>query len=407
VSGALLAKVLGGEEQPLDRYRDQSLGVAELSVRNEMIGRVFLGVAQTFFLLAPAVVYLGAGLLMANGSLTLTAGTLVAFTALQIRLFTPVRDLLQTGIQVQSSAPLFERVFQYLDLDHEIVEAPDARALDPRSVRGEIAFDDVSFRYGGETAARPGARTWTIDSVSLEIRPGQLAALVGPSGAGKTTLTYLLARLYDVQRGSITIDGVDLRRLKLSSLSDLLGVVTQETYLLHASVRDNLLYARPEASPEELEHAARLALIHERIAELPDGYETIVGERGYRLSGGEKQRPAIARVTLKAPSILILDEATSSLDTTSERLVQAALEPLMQGRTTLAIAHRLSTILKADVIFVLDRGRVVEQGTHDELLERGGLYAQLYEQQFRGGLVQAECEDGVVLATGEVVRSGS
>jgi ATP-binding cassette subfamily B protein len=260
---------------------------------------------------------------------------------------------------------------------------------------------------GGAPDGERRGREWTLEDVDIDIEPGQLAALVGPSGAGKTTMTYLAPRFYDVQKGSVEIDGRDVREIKLASLGEIIGMVTQETYLFHTSIRQNLLYGKPDATQEELEAAARAAFIHERIAELPDGYDTVVGERGYRMSGGEKQRLAIARVVLKDPRILILDEATSSLDTTSERLVQEALRPLMRGRTTLAIAHRLSTILAADVIFVLDRGRVVERGTHAELLRAEGLYARLYQQQFQGGLVEAECEDGVVLSSGQVLRTGS
>jgi ATP-binding cassette subfamily B protein len=313
---------------------------------------------------------------------------------------------------------LFDRIFEYLDLPHDIEDAPDAVEVPREAVRGDVRFRDVSFRYDTpppgvegqvEEVAGDGqvSRRWTLEGVDLEIEPGQLAALVGPSGAGKTTMTYLVPRFYDVDRGAVEIDGIDVRAMKLASLGDIIGMVTQETYLFHTTVRQNLLYGKPDATQGEIEAAARAAFIHDRIMEMPEGYDTLVGERGYRLSGGEKQRLAIARVILKDPRILILDEATSSLDTTSERLVQEALRPLMRDRTTLAIAHRLSTILAADVIFVIDRGRVVERGSHAELLRKGGLYAQLYQQQFQGGAVEAECEDGVVLATGEVVRTPS
>ena len=411
VSGALLAKVFGRQRQAVESYLEHSHRLAELRVRQEMVGRVLIGLAQTFFLVSPAIIYLGAGLAMAGGTSRFSPGTLVAFTALQLRLFSPLREMLGTYLQVQSSAPLFERIFQYLDLPHEITDSPGARALPASRVRGEVGFRDVSFRYSapddvtaaGDWGAR---REWTLQDLSLRIQPGQLAALVGPSGAGKTTTSYLVARLYDVDRGSVTIDGIDVREIRLSSLAELIGMVTQETYLFHASIRENLLYARPEAAAEEVEAAARLAFIHDRILDLPDGYDTVVGERGYRMSGGEKQRLAIARVILKDPRILILDEATSALDTTSERLVQGALAPLMSERTTIAIAHRLSTILAADVIFVLDSGRLVEQGTHAELATRGGLYSQLYEQQFDAGRLEARCEDGLVLASGDVVASG-
>jgi ATP-binding cassette, subfamily B, bacterial len=417
VSGILLSKVFERRADEIERYRRANERLAGLQVRQQMTGQGFFALVQAFFGITPAIIYLVAGLaLEGGGGPAISAGTIVAFTTLQTRLFFPIIQLLRVSVEIQSSLALFERVFEYLDLEPEIVDAPDAVALDPRSVRGEVALREVSFEYpessplaaaAGVDGADGRPRRRALDRLSLTIEPGQLAALVGPSGAGKTTVSYLIPRLYDPTSGSVEIDGLDVRKIRLVSLAEVVGVVTQETYLFHASVRDNLLYAKPDATDEEVEAAARAALIHDRIVELDDGYDTLVGERGYRLSGGEKQRVAIARVVLKDPRILILDEATSALDTTSERLVQAALEPLMEGRTTLAIAHRLSTIFAADVIFVLDRGRLVEHGTHAELLARGGVYARLYHEQFQDGLVEASCADGVVLSNGGVVHTGA
>ena len=401
VSGMLLSKSFGRRGYEVDRYQGENERLTGLLIRQTMIGRSFFALIGFFFSITPALVYLVAGWVNSNhGSAVIQSGMLVGFTTLQSRLFFPIGSMLQVSTEVQSSMALFDRVYEYLDMKHEIVDAPDAEPL--VNVRGAVELDHVRFRYeeprDGAGAPAPSGdgdgprqrRLWTLDDVSIRIEPGQLAALVGPSGAGKTTITYLVPRLYDVQSGAVRIDGHDVRKVTLESLGEAIGIVTQETYLFHDTIRRNLLYGKPGASQDQLEAAARAANIHERIAELPDAYDTVVGERGYKLSGGEKQRLAIARVILKDPSILILDEATSSLDTTSERLVQAALEPLMQGRTTIAIAHRLSTILQADVIFVIDRGRVVEQGTHEELLTKSGLYARLYEQQFQDQLIEPD-----------------
>jgi len=410
ISGILLTKVFNRKAGEIERFGGENQRLSRLSLKQTMIGRAFFASIGTFFTLMPVLVYLIAGMQRAHGGSQPTAGTIVAFTALQSRIFMPIGQLLQVSVDVQASMALFARVFEYLDLPADIVDAPAARTLPRESVRGAVRFRDVSFRYGRRPLPKPEEMTeprreWAVQDLSFEIEPGQLAAIVGPSGAGKTTVTYLVPRLYDVTSGSIEIDGIDVRDIRMESLSDAVGMVTQESYLFHSTVRDNLLYARPDAGQEELESAAKAAFIHDRILALDHGYDTVVGERGYRLSGGEKQRLAIARVVLKDPRILILDEATSALDTTSERLVQRALEPLMAGRTTIAIAHRLSTILAADVIFVLDEGRLVERGTHLELLRQSGLYASLYEEQFKDGLVEAQCEDGFVLASGQILST--
>ena len=394
ISGILLGKTFGRQREEMDRFRSENRQVADLSIRAAMVGRVLFAMVQVFFSIAPALVYLVSAFVIYHSSglsSGITAGTIVAITTLQSRLFFPIGQMLQVSVEVQSSLALFERIFDYLEIPQDIVDAPDAVALPFRRAGAEIEMDHVYFRYepahlatqrSAAHADQEAPRPWAIEDLEMRIAPGQLAAIVGPTGAGKTTISYLIPRLYDVTLGAVRIDGHDVRSLTLASIADQLGIVTQETYLFHASVRRNLLYARPDATQEELEAACRAAFIHDRITELADGYDTVVGERGYRFSGGEKQRIAIARVILKSPRILILDEATAALDTTSERLVQAALTPLIRERTTIAIAHRLSTILAADVIFVIDHGRLVERGTHDQLLRIGGLYATLYEHQF-------------------------
>ena len=394
VSGVLLAKVFGNQGRDIGRYQRENQRLADLEVRQQMIGQGFYAVVQAFLSITPAAVYLIAGLLLAHGQ-PVSAGTIVAFTTLQTRLYFPIGQLLQVSVELRSSLALFDRIFEYLDLKPDIVDAPDAVDLPSVGGGGRVALRDVHFRYTGvpEDALR---------GVSFSADPGQLVALVGPSGAGKTTISYLIPRLYDVTGGAIEIDGLDVRQVRQASLAATIGFVTQESYLFHDTIRANLEYGKPGAPLAEIEDAARAAYIHERIMEFPDGYDTVVGERGYRLSGGEKQRLAIARVLLHDPRILILDEATSALDTASEREVQKALDALMGSRTTIAIAHRLSTIVNADVINVIDGGRVVESGSHRELLRHGGLYAELYNEQFEGGRVQWCCEDGDIMADGSV-----
>jgi ATP-binding cassette subfamily B protein len=387
VSGVLLTKVFNRQELEIARYRRENATQAALQIRQAVAGQRLFAVVFGFMGITPAMVYLLAGLDSSDGRPGLTAGTLVAFTALQGRLMFPVVQLFRVSLEMQTSLALFDRIFRYLDLAPQVVEAPDARPLPAAAVIGEVAFRHVWFRY--PTAADPEAvhdrPGWALRDVTLEVRPGQLAAVVGPSGAGKTTLSYLIPRLYDPDRGQVLLDGQDVRTLTCASLVSAIGTVTQETYLFHASIRDNLRYADLDATEDQLIAAARAANIHDRIRGFPEGYDTVVGERGFRLSGGERQRLAIARVILKDPAVLVLDEATSALDTASERLVQDALERVMCGRTTIAIAHRLSTILAADVIFAIQDGRVVERGTHEELLRAGGLYATLCRQQFGDG----------------------
>jgi ATP-binding cassette subfamily B protein len=360
VSGILLGKTMGRTEELADRFERDSLRLAELEVRQRMAGRWVMASIQTTFSVMPAAIYWFGGV-----THVVSIATIVAFTTLQARLFFPVGSLLGVGLDVQTSLALFDRIFEYLDQRVDIAEKPDALAVAPA---GDVEFREVWFRYGGD---------WTLRDISFVVPAGTTTALVGETGSGKTTLAYLAARLYDVERGSVSIGGVDVRDLSFRALADLVGVVSQETYLFHASVRENLRFAKPDATDEEVERAAEAARIHHVIATLPDGYDTVVGERGYRFSGGEKQRIAIARTILRNPPILVLDEATSSLDTETERLVQEAIDRLSEGRTTIAIAHRLSTVRDADQIVVLDKGEIVERGTHEELLLAGGRYAQL------------------------------
>ncbi|MBB5114479.1 ATP-binding cassette subfamily B protein [Micromonospora echinospora] len=368
VSGVRLAKTLGTGPALVDRFTASSARLVDLELRSELAGRWRMAAMSIVFAAIPAVIYLGAGLPGTAG--TLTIGTLVAFTALQGNLFRPLMGLLNVGVTLTASLALFARIFEYLDLPVEVAEPARPVPLDPATARGHLRVEDVTFSY-------PGSDTAALAGVSLDVPAGTSLALVGETGSGKSTLAALISRLHDPDAGRITIDGIDLRDLRPADLAAVVGVVSQETYLLHGTVRDNLRYARPDATDADIEAATRAARIHDLIAALPDGYDTMVGSRGHRFSGGEQQRLAIARTLLRDPRILVLDEATSALDTETERAVQRALDELARGRTVVTIAHRLSTVRDADRIAVLDHGRIVESGTHDALLDRRGRYAAL------------------------------
>jgi ATP-binding cassette subfamily B protein len=375
VSGILLAKSFSQQGAEVRRYDSENKVQIGLQVRQAMSGQWFFAMVQIFLSSIPAVIYLVAGYLIAGG-VDVTIGTIVAFTTVQARLLFPLMNVMQVGLDLQTSQALFARIFQYLDLVPEIADAPDATPVDAAKL-GHIEFDRVTFKYpGAGDDERP-----TLTNVSLRVEPGQFVAFVGPSGSGKTTLSYLVPRFFDVESGRVVFAGTDVRKLTAASLIANIGIVSQETYLFHASIAENLRYAKPDATDEELVKVTKAANIYDTIASFPLGFDTVVGERGYRLSGGEKQRVAIARVLLKDPSVLILDEATSSLDTVSERIVQKTLDKAARNRTTIAIAHRLSTIVNADVIFVIDGGRVVEQGTHAQLMKTRGLYSKLVAEQ--------------------------
>jgi len=375
VSGILLAKSFNQQPTEIGRYTAENENQISLQVKQQMSGQWFFAVVNIFLSIVPAVIYLVAAWLILHDT-PVTAGTIVAFTTVQARLMFPLMGLLRVALDLQTSQALFARIFEYLDLKPAIADPITPTPVNQDKL-GEVAFDDVVFRYPDAGADTPA----TLKGVTLDIEPGQFVAFVGPSGAGKTTVSYLIPRLHDVTSGRVLFAGTDVRDLAQDELVRNIGIVSQETYLFHASIGDNLRYAKPDATAEELVAAATAANIHSTIMSFPEGYDTVVGERGYRLSGGEKQRIAIARVMLKDPAVLILDEATSALDTISERVVQAALDAASHGRTTIAIAHRLSTIVSADRIYVVDAGRVVEQGTHDELVTSGGVYSRLFREQ--------------------------
>ena len=376
VSGALLGKTIGRADVLAEKFDVENQALAGWQVKASVLQYAFFGMFRIITQIIPALIFWLAGWLLTRGDQNISVGLLVAFSGLQTRMFFPLTGLMSLQAELIGSFALFDRIFEYLDMKHDIQEKIDATVLPKASIAGKVSFESVGFKYDQESS------DWTLENISFEAEAGQLIALVGPSGAGKTTVTYMIPRLYDVDAGTVRIDGIDVRDIALEDLKAAVGMVTQETYLVHTTVKENLRIAKPDATDQELIDACKLAAIHDHIDSLDEKYDTVVGERGYKLSGGEKQRLAIARAILKNPPILILDEATSALDTTSERLIQNSLNTLMKGRTTFAIAHRLSTILSADQILVIQDGKIVESGKHAELLDQHGLYEKLYTEQF-------------------------